>query len=440
MKDNFSTKNVLTTCASATLRDYVPPFNATVVDRLQAAGGIMLGKTNLDEFAMGSGSVDTIFGPVRNPWGYTSDTEFHIAGGSSGGSAVAVAVGASSFAIGSDTGGSVRNPAAWCGVVGFKPTYGSVSRHGLISLVNYLDVPGVFSTCVDDAALVYNAIKGHDVLDSTTVYHPLDDVITGEEESVDQLVVGIPKEYHAPGLSDEIKTAWEWAADAFHKAGAKVVQVSLPHTQYSTPCYHVLNCCEVASNFARYDGVEYGHRSPVGDNTQELYANSRHDSFNDVVKTRIIAGNYFLLEENYEKFYEKSLKVRRLIQQDFGKVMKPHSNPALNNLSCTAAIETDTSDCRTKCDVLLTPAVLTTAPLHSEFTKADNRTRCSENDVLTLAVNMAGVPAISLPVALSESSNMPIGLQLIASNFQENVLFKAARFLESRAQFPGFAS
>ncbi|CAH2252393.1 glutamyl-tRNA(Gln) amidotransferase subunit A, mitochondrial [Pelobates cultripes] len=312
IKDNFSTCGIETTCASRMLKGYIPPYNATVVQKLFDQGAVLMGKTNLDEFAMGSGSTDSIFGPVKNPWSYSKayrekravnhhdakkESDWLITGGSSGGSAAAVSAGTCYVALGSDTGGSTRNPASHCGVVGLKPTYGLVSRHGLIPLVNSMDVPGILSRCVDDAATVLGVLAGHDPQDSTTIQDPFETFKLPEKISMKKLCIGIPKEYHAPGLSTEIVTLWSKAADMFENAGAKVVEVSLPHTPYSIVCYHVLCTSEVASNMARFDGLEYGHRSDVDDSTEAMYAATRREGFNEVVRGRILSGNYFLLKQ-----------------------------------------------------------------------------------------------------------------------------------------------
>lgn len=419
IKDNFCTKDIRTTCASHILNNYVPPYTATVVQKLQDAGGIIIGKTNMDEFAMGAGSTDSIFGPVRNPWNYkfsqsggekAETNDWHIAGGSSGGSAVAVATGACFGAFGSDTGGSTRNPAAYCGVVGFKSTYGRLSRHGLIPLVNSLDVPGIFAKSVDDASLLFNAVAGHDTRDSTTVTDSMETFTLPDDICVKHLHIGIPKEYHAPGMSPCVLEAWRRAADLFDRAGAKVSEVSLPHTQFSILCYSVLCCAEVASNMSRYDGIEYGHRANNEDSTEELYAATRHEGFNDVVRGRILAGNFFLLKRNYDNFFIKAQKVRRLIAEDFRQVFG-------------AGV-----------DILLTPTTLTEAPTYSWFTEVDNRTRAEEQDVFTQPINLAGVPAITVPASLSQSG-LPIGLQFIGPNFHDKEVLTVAKWFEQQTNF-----
>lgn len=427
VKDNYNTEEMNTTCGSNMLKNYSSPYTATVVQKLLNQGAILVGKTNLDEFAMGVGSVDSIYGPVRNPWNYLSKQEnansngeeahpisgdFHVAGGSSGGSAVAVASGSSFLALASDTGGSTRNPAAQCGVVGYKPTYGLLSRHGLIPLVNSMDVPGILAKGVDDVALLVNVMAGHDPNDSTTVKDSIQPLSLVANANMKGLSVGIPQEYHFQGLSDEILQAWISTAELFEKAGAKLVTVSLPYSRHSIACYTVLNNCEVASNFARYDGIRYGHRAQNAESTEALYAQSRHEGFNDVVRGRILAGNYFLLKKNYEKYYVQALKVRRLIAQDFQNVFK-------------SGIQ-----------VLLTPVTQTTAPAYREFCQKDNREQVAAHDVCTQAANMAGIPAISIPICLSAKDGMPIGLQLMGMNFCDGQLLQVAKWLEQKVMFP----
>lgn len=424
VKDNFSTDSIKTTCASRMLKDYTPPYNATVVQKLLDQGAVLVGKTNMDEFAMGSGCTDGAFGPVRNPWGYAApyrentgldpDSDWVVAGGSSGGSAAAVSSLTSYLALGSDTGGSTRNPGALCGVVSLKPTYGLLSRHGLIPLVNSLDVPGIITRSVGDASLVLDVLQGVDVKDSTTIPPPSSLTPLLEDFDVRNLCVGIPKEYHAPGLSEETVEQWSRVADMFERAGARVEQVSLPHTQYSIVCYSVLCCAEVASNMARFDGLEYGHRSDTDSSTETMYAASRHEGFNDVVRGRILSGNYFLLKQNYEHYFLKAQKVRRLITDDFRVVFN------------------------SGVDVLLTPTTLSDAARYSDFTREDNQTRTQQEDVFTQPVNMAGLPAVSVPTALSRRG-LPIGLQLIAPALQDKRLLSVAQWIEHRVGFPSIA-
>ncbi|KAF5904232.1 glutamyl-tRNA(Gln) amidotransferase subunit A, mitochondrial, partial [Clarias magur] len=376
VKDNFCTENIETTCASRMLQGYFPPYNATVVQKLLDQGAVLVGKTNLDEFAMGSGSTDGACGPVRNPWSYAAlyrslshgadpDTDWVITGGSSGGSAAAVASLTSFFALGSDTGGSTRNPGSLCGVVALKPSYGLLSRHGLIPLVNSMDVPGIMSRSVHDAAITLRVLQGRDVKDSTTVHAPKSPSALPQEFDVRGVCVGIPKEYHAPGLSAETLSEWTRVADMFERAGARVCEVSLPHTRYSIVCYHVLCCCEVASNMARFDGLQYGHRSAEESSTEALYATTRHEGFNDVVRRRVLSGNYFLLKQNYERYFMKAQQIRRLITEDFRHVFS------------------------SGIDVLLTPTTLSDAATYSDFIQEDNRTRSAQDDIFTQPVNLA---------------------------------------------------
>ncbi|NWI98632.1 GATA amidotransferase, partial [Crypturellus undulatus] len=426
VKDNFNTAGIETTCASNMLKGYISPYNATVVQKLLDQGAVLLGKTNLDEFAMGSGSTDGVFGPVRNPWSYSrqykekntskshsenEDSEWVITGGSSGGSAAAVSSFTCFAALGSDTGGSTRNPAAHCGVVGLKPTYGLISRHGLIPLVNSMDVPGILTRCVDDAAVLLGLLAGHDPQDSTTIQDTFKPFELPDSIDIRKLCIGIPKEYHVPELSSEIQTLWSKAADLFKDAGAKVIEVSLPHTPYSIVCYHVLCTAEVASNMARFDGLEYGHRADMKQSTESMYAATRREGFNDVVRGRILSGNYFLLKENYDNYFVKAQKVRRLIANDFVKVFG------------------------SGVDILLTPTTLSDAAPYVEFIKEDNRTRSAQDDILTQAANMAGLPAVSVPAALSKRG-LPLGLQFIGHSFQEKQLLTVAKWFEKQVKFP----
>ncbi|XP_067310686.1 glutamyl-tRNA(Gln) amidotransferase subunit A, mitochondrial [Pseudorasbora parva] len=421
VKDNFCTENIETTCASNMLKGYVPPFNATVVQKLLDQGAVLVGKNNLDEFAMGAGSTDGVFGPVRNPWSYATqyrehsredpDSDWVIAGGSSGGSAAAVASFSSFLALGSDTGGSTRNPGSLCGVVALKPTYGLLSRHGLIPLVNSMDVPGIMTRSVHDAASVLRILQGQDERDSTTVQGPSTPLSLSEHFDIRDICVGIPKEYHAPGMSKDTLAQWSRVAAMFEQGGARVREVSLPHTQHSIVCYHVLCCCEVASNMARFDGLEYGHRSAVDCSTDAMYATTRHEGFNNVVRRRILSGNYFLLKSNYERYFLKAQQMRRLITEDFKNVF--HSG----------------------IDVLLTPTTLSDATRYSDFMQEDNQTRSAQDDIFTQPVNMAGLPAVTVPTALS-CRGLPIGLQLIGQTLQDWKLLTVAHWMEQQLNFP----
>lgn len=415
MKDNFCTSQINTTCASKMLKDFVPTYDATVYARLRSAGACLIGKCNLDEFAMGSGTIDSIFGPSRNPWQYDKGN-WRVAGGSSGGSAVAVTSGACVAAIGSDTGGSTRNPAALCGIVGLKPTYGLVSRYGLIPLVNSMDVPGILTRTVEDATRILNCVAGPDIFDSTTFKENYS-VIKLKDIDMSKITIGIPKEYHCEGMSQDVVDTWRYVTDTLENENAIVKSVSLPHTSVSIAVYSILNQCEVASNMARYDGIEYGLRTDETYSTEELYASSRLQGFNKVVRSRILAGNYFLLTRNYNKYFIKALKLRRLISDDFKKVFSGDNGV----------------------DLLLTPTTLTDAPLFDEFSSKHNRDQCAFQDFCTQPANMAGIPAISIPIRLSDKK-LPLSVQLMGPNLSEELLLNVARKIESIVKFPSFGS
>ncbi|KAK9869760.1 hypothetical protein WA026_003492 [Henosepilachna vigintioctopunctata] len=415
IKDNFCTKDVRTSCGSMMLQNFIPPYNATVCQKLIDAGAVLIGKTNLDEFAMGSGTVDSIFGATKNIWGYKDDLDdFHIPGGSSGGSAVAVATGSCFGAFGSDTGGSTRNPASYCGLVGLKPTYGLISRLGLIPLVNSMDVPGILTRTVDDCVYMLNATAGPDPKDSTCVSMPYSPIRIppAANLSIKNVKIGIPKEYASEYLEDEVLETWNEVAALLENAGAIIKQVSMPHTELSIVCYSILNQCEVASNMARYDGVQYGFRATENSSTEQMYAKTRSLGFNSVVKHRILTGNYFLLNRNYEKYFEKALKVRRLISNDFDNVFE-------------------------EVQILLTPTTLTTAPLFSDYIKKSNSEQCSQQDFCTQPANMAGIPALSIPIKLSRNG-LPLSLQLMSKNFSEATLLAFGKFLEDKVKFPHY--
>ncbi|CAB3364657.1 Hypothetical predicted protein [Cloeon dipterum] len=414
VKDNFCTKNIRTSCASKMLENFIPTYNATVVQKLVDHGAVIVGKTNMDEFAMGSGAVDSAFGPTKNVWKTPSghlkvntfqgnqtkavdaEEDWFIAGGSSGGSAAAVASGACVAALGSDTGGSTRIPAAYCGIVGLKPTYGLLSRHGLIPLVNSMDVPGILTRNVDDTTLIFNLLAGWDPKDSTTVQEDFEPIDLESDFNLRNITIGIPQEYHSPGIDAQVLNSWSSVTTLLEKLGATIVPVSLPHTKYSIACYSILNHCEVASNMARYDGIEYGLRSAEQQSTEEMFAKSRSQGLNQVVRGRVISGNYFLLSRNYENHFLQALRLRRLIANDFLNVWA-------NGV-----------------DLLLTPVTLGEAPRFSEFTLKDNREQCATQDYCTQPANLAGCPAISIPTQLSKNG-MPLGLQLLAPNFDDAI-------------------
>ncbi|XP_022668645.1 glutamyl-tRNA(Gln) amidotransferase subunit A, mitochondrial-like isoform X2 [Varroa jacobsoni] len=418
VKDNFCTAGTRTTCASSMLHQFVPQYTATVVERLEQAGAIIVGKTNLDEFAMGAGATDSMFGPSKNPWRYESandalEGDFYITGGSSGGSAVAVASGTCFGAVGSDTGGSVRNPSVRCGVPALKPSYGALSRHGLIPLTHSLDSPGLIALRIDDLATFFFICVGKDSRDPTTIdtskYFAAKDLQLDSTPTWNGLKVGIPQEYFCPGMQDEVVNLWRDVADLMAKQGAKVVPVSLPHTQYSLQCYSVINCCDVASNLACYDGLEYGCRADNMSSIESLFADTRSEGFSETVRGRILCGNYFLLRENYDKYFRQAMRLRRLIKDDFTRVFE-------------------------QVDLLLAPVTLTEAVLYSEWVKKDNRTRTVLEDYCTQPANLAGLPALSLPCRLSRKG-LPLGLQLIGPYLSELRLLSAAKRLEMEMDF-----
>ena len=416
------------------LSNYIPPYDATVINRLvHRSGAILMGKTNLDEFAMGVGTVDSFYGPCINPW--NSDLPFialdengqvihsnqdnklendwYLSGGSSGGSAVAVAVGTCFASLASDTGGSTRNPASHVGIFGFKPSYGLISRYGLIPLTHSLDVVSIMARSVEDVRLVFNLIRGHDINDSTSVDIKLEE--PSKEINFHDLIIGIPKEYQCPGMSSETLELWKSLSDQLSNLGAKVKEVSLPHTGFSTYCYSVINCCEVASNFSCYDGIQYGYRveNLKNSNFEEMVTATRSVGFGNVVKGRIFAGNFFLLKENVEEYYYKALKVRRRITQDFDNVFKGNQ----------------------KVDILLTPVTLTQAPLYSEWSQRKEMDQSSVEDYCTQPANMAGLPAISIPCRLSPKG-LPMSLQLIGPRFSDLFILSIASKIENLVKFP----
>ncbi|XP_056629555.1 glutamyl-tRNA(Gln) amidotransferase subunit A, mitochondrial isoform X2 [Diorhabda sublineata] len=386
VKDNFCTQNIKTTCASKMLENFVPTYNATVCQRLFDAGAVLIGKTNLDEFAMGSATTDSIYGPTKNIW----------------------------RAIGSDTGGSTRNPASYCGVVGLKPTYGLVSRWGLIPLVNSMDVPGILARTVDDVVSVLNVIAGFDNKDSTSLTKPYNKIRLppATKMSIKGLKIGIPIEYNSEHVSEEVLDTWNEIAALLQSHGAVIKKVSMPHTEYSIVCYSILNQCEVASNMARYDGIEYGFRANEELSTEKLYAASRKLGFNDVVKNRILCGNYFLLTRNYDKYFTQALKIRRLIANDFHNVW--------NDVS-----------------LLLTPTTLSEAPSYKSYIENYDPYKNAFEDFCTQCANMAGVPAVSIPIKLSKNV-LPLSLQLMGRNLSEPMLLAVAKYIENLVKFPHF--
>jgi len=393
LKDVLCTKRVRTTCASKILESFVPPYDATVVSRLRAAGAVFLGKTNMDEFAMGSSTENSGFHPTANPW----DTGT-VPGGSSGGSAAAVAADETAGALGSDTGGSIRQPASLCGIVGLKPTYGRVSRYGLVAFASSLDQIGPLTKDVEDAALLLQIIAGRDPRDSTSADVPVPNYRTAIREPVKGLRVGIPDEYFIEGMDPEVEGTVREAMRVLEGLGARPEKVSLPHTDYAVATYYLVATAEASSNLARYDGVKYGHRSRRGRDLIEMYQQTRREGFGPEVRRRIMLGTYALSAGYYDAYYLKALKVRTLIRQDFLEAFK-------------------------RCDVILTPTSPTAAFRFGEKT-ADPLTMYL-SDIFTISANLAGIPGISIPCGFTRAG-LPIGLQLLGQPFDEARLLRAA--------------
>uniref|UniRef100_A0AC34F4I7 Glutamyl-tRNA(Gln) amidotransferase subunit A, mitochondrial n=1 Tax=Panagrolaimus sp. ES5 TaxID=591445 RepID=A0AC34F4I7_9BILA len=401
VKDCFAVQDIRMTCASKMLENFIPNYTATVIQRLIDHGGCVIGKANLDAFGMGSTSSQSYFGPVKGSISNKDELEkdWRIAGGSSGGSAVAVHQGFADIAIGSDTGGSTRNPAAFHGIFGFKPSYGTLSRHGLVPLANSFDVPAIFSRNATDCAKYYAMMAGTDVRDSTSI-----DPLPYTSFELSQLRIGIPKEYNHPTLSSDSLAAWKTAAELFRSAGCKVIDVELKHTDYSIVCYHILAETDIASNMARFDGVSFGHRSKNNFKSfNDLLAYSRSESLNDTIRRRIFVGNYYNVRENRGKYFQQAAKVRRLIKQDFDQ--------AFNEV-----------------DVLLTPVTSHSAPYYSEVSAAKFKHRQRQDDYYTQPANMAGLPAISIPFSTCDEG-LPIGVQLICNYLEDYRLLDIANIL-----------
>ncbi len=397
VKDNICTLGQATTCASRMLENFVPPYNAHIVEQLNAADAVIIGKTNLDEFAMGSSTENSALKVTRNPW----DLD-RTPGGSSGGSAAAVAASLAPLSIGSDTGGSIRQPASFCGVVGMKPTYGRVSRYGLVAFASSLDQIGPFANDVTGTALLLEVLAGHDARDSTSVDRPVPAYSQSVDQPLEGLRIGVVQEYLGEGTDDDVRSAIDTAIAAYRSLGAEIVDVSLPHTKYAVATYYLIACSEASSNLARYDGVHYGHRAEKFDSLVDLYAASREEGFGDEVKRRIMLGVYALSEGYSDQYYLKALKVRRLIRNDF--------DTAFQNV-----------------DVILGPTVPTPAFRIGEL--VDDPLQMYLSDICTISANLAGIPGISVPCGIN-TSGLPIGLQLLAGPFEEEKLLRAARMFE----------
>lgn len=398
IKDNMCTKGVKTTCASKMLENFVPCYSSTAVEKLNDQGFVMLGKLNMDEFAMGSTNENSYFKPVKNP----VNTE-RVPGGSSGGSAAAVAAKEAAFTLGSDTGGSIRQPAAFCGVVGMKPTYGTVSRYGLVAFASSLDQIGPLTKNVKDNALILNAIAGHDPKDATCIGGGRPDYTAEIGKDVKGMTVGLPTEFFGDGVSADVKDAVLAAAKRYEKLGANIEEVKLPSLKHALSAYYVISSAEASSNLARFDGIRYGYRSENAETLDDIYKNSRSEGFGPEVQRRIMLGTFALSSGYYDAYYKKALQVRTLVVRDYNKVFE-------------------------KCDFIISPVAPTTAYKLGE--KTDNPLEMYMGDIYSVPINIAGVPSLSLPCG-KDGDNMPIGMQLIGKPLGEATLYRAGYAFET---------
>jgi aspartyl-tRNA(Asn)/glutamyl-tRNA(Gln) amidotransferase subunit A len=402
LKDNICVKDEPTTCASKILSGFKPPYNATIVDKLEAEGAILIGKANMDEFAFGSSCETSCYGPTKNPWDLA-----RIPGGSSGGSAAAVACDETILALGSDTGGSIRQPAALCGVVGLKPTYGRISRYGLIAFASSLDQIGPITKDVEDAALLFSVIAGYDEKDSTSVDLPVPDCKKSLVKNVKGLRIGVPKEYFIEGLDKEVENSVKGAIELLRCLGAEVKEVSLPHTEYAVSTYYIVATAEASSNLARFDGVQYGLRAGDAKDMIDMYIKTRSQGFGNEAKRRILLGTYCLSTGYYDAYYLKAQKVRTRMREDFDKAF-------------------------TACDCIITPTSPTPAFKIGE--KMSDPLSMYLSDIYTIPANLAGLPAISIPCGFSKEG-LPIGMQILAKAFDEETIFRAAYTFEQSTEF-----
>jgi len=402
IKDNISVKDELTTCSSKILKNFRPPYNATVIEKLVAMDAVLMGKTNMDEFAFGSSTETSCYGPTRNPW----DLE-RIPGGSSGGSAAAVAGDEAIFALGSDTGGSIRQPAGVCGVVGLKPTYGRVSRYGLIAFASSLDQIGPITKDVEDAAILLKVISGHDEMDSTSANISVPDYASGMKRDIKGLKIGIPKEYFIEGMDKEVKDSIKLAIEKLESLGAICEDTSLPHTEYAVSVYYLVATAEASSNLARFDGVQYGLRSENIKSMMDMYKKTRKEGFGDEAKRRIILGTFALSSGYYDAYYLKALKARTLIRRDFDEAFK-------------------------KFDAIVTPTSPTAAFKIGE--KISDPLTMYLSDIFTISANLAGIPGISIPCGFTKN-NLPIGLQILGKPFDEETILKVAYNYEQNTEW-----
>lgn len=401
IKDNMCTKGIRTTCASKMLENFIPPYDATVIKKINDSDVIILGKVNMDEFAMGGSTENSAFFKTHNPVNLNK-----VPGGSSGGSAAAVAGGMAPISLGSDTGGSIREPAAFCGIVGLKPTYGLVSRYGLVAFASSLDQIGPMGKTVTDVINVLNVIAGHDEMDSTSANIEKIDYTKALVNDVKGLKIGVPKEFLGEGVSEEVRKAINTAIEKYKKLGAEVKECSLPATEYALPAYYIIACAEASSNLGRFDGIRYGYRTKNYESLADIYRNSRSEGFGEEVKRRIILGTYVLSSGYYDAYYKKAQKVRTIVKKDFDKAFEEF-------------------------DVLLTPTTPTVA--FDIGSKISNPLEMYMSDILTVSINIAGVPAISIPCG-KDSEGMPIGMQLIGKHFDEEKILRAAYTYEQNEE------
>ena len=397
IKDNICTKGVKTTCASKMLENYIPPYDACVIEELKKADVVILGKLNMDEFAMGSTTENSAFKTTKNPADIT-----RVPGGSSGGSAACVAAKEAAFTLGSDTGGSIRQPASFCGVVGMKPTYGTVSRYGLVAFASSLDQIGPLTSTVKDNAIVLNAISCADKRDATNIYKSQDDFTEDIGKGIKGMKIGLPKEFFGEGISHDVKTAVFEAAERMKNEGAEIVDISMPSIDNALAAYYIISSAEASSNLSRFDGVRYGYRTDCFENIHDLYKKSRSEGFGKEVKRRIMLGTFALSSGYYDAYYKKALQIRSIVMNDFENSFK-------------------------KCDFILSPVAPTVAYKLGE--KSKNPLEMYMGDAYSVPVNIAGVPAISVPCGRGEG-NMPVGAQLIGPAFSEKMLYRAAAVLE----------
>lgn len=408
IKDLFCTKGIKTTACSRILNNFIPPYESTVTQKLLDAGVSILGKLNMDEFAMGGSNETSFFGPVINPYKANNSDADLVAGGSSGGSAAAVSANICAAATGTDTGGSIRQPSALCGVTGIKPTYGRCSRYGIIAFASSLDQAGPIAKSVKDCALLLNVMAGHDEKDSTSANIAVPDFTQFIGKDIKGLRIGIPSEYRPAGLNEEIAKLWDEGISMLKSRGAEIVNISLPHTKYALASYYIIAPAEASSNLARYDGVRYGVRVD-GNGLDDMYINTRTEGFGKEVKRRIMIGTYVLSAGYYDAYYLKAQKIRRLIKNDFIEAFK-------------------------KCDLILTPTSPTPAFPIGDKSMQENPINMYLNDVFTVSVNLAGLPGMSIPMGLS-NNGLPLGLQVIGQAFDESRIFQVASALEQDASF-----